>query len=235
VQPNLQHLLCLSSTDGIVLGEPMGSGRYGTVFEASLKGSQWPASLLGRDLVVKVLKSETVDEVGSKRRRDCIFDEFIFGSLRHPSLVGCLAFTQLPPFWALFERCNRGSLWDALKGRSWGGEPLLRTVRQHGVSLAIQFLDGVNHLHERGMVHCDLHKNNVLLHEEAGRLSIKIADFGLCGTLSDGSSHRVVRHKDREHYRDRHPHVAPELVARQPYSAASDILIYGQLDTYFRK
>jgi hypothetical protein len=90
-QQNLQHLLCLSNTDGIVLGEPMGSGRYGTVFEALLKGSHWPASLLGRDLVVKVLKSETVDEVGSKRRRDRIFDEFIFGSLRHCSLVGAVS------------------------------------------------------------------------------------------------------------------------------------------------
>jgi serine/threonine protein kinase len=120
-------------------------------------------------------------------------------------------------------------LWDALKERSRGSQPLLGAVRQHGEFLAIQFLDGVNYLYEQGLVHCDLHKNNVLLHEKAGRLSIKIVDFGLCRTLSDGSSHRVVRHKDREQYMDRFFHVAPELVAGQPYSTASDMWTVGYI------
>ncbi|GAQ83559.1 Protein kinase-like domain containing protein [Klebsormidium nitens] len=112
----LPQLLCLKDRTGIVLGDMLGGGSFGTVYEASLKGSQWPAWLLELDLVVKVVRDNASGNGGGGVSRGRVFDEFVLGSVRHPSLVSCLGFTQSSPFWALFERCDCGSLWKALKG-----------------------------------------------------------------------------------------------------------------------
>ncbi|GAQ91612.1 Protein kinase-like domain containing protein [Klebsormidium nitens] len=111
-QHEVPQILLLPDRTGIRFGEMLGSGSFGAVYEASLEGNHWPNWLLEKSVVVKVLHSSATG--GRIDRRS--YDEFILGSVRHPSLVGCLGFTQSLPVCALFERCNRGSLWEVLQG-----------------------------------------------------------------------------------------------------------------------
>lgn len=222
----LPQILVLPNQNGITRGRMLGSGTFGEVYEASLEGEHWPTWLREKSLMVKVLQEGF--GIGCRPDRGRIFDEFILGSFRHPSLVGCLGFTQSPPFCALFERCNLGSLWDALKGSRADQAPLVEAIRLNGVHLVIQLAEGIGHLHNQELVHCDLHKRNVLLHsDEDNILQLRIADFGLCSRIHDRRSHRLIRLQERDQYRRRHPFVAPELVLGGDYSKASDMWAVG--------
>lgn len=175
-----------------------------------------PHWLLEKKLVVKVLEDEP--RKGSRLDRGRTYEEFILGSVRRPSLVGCLGFTQSPPFHALFERCNRGSLSDALNGsdRSKEKAVLLEAIRTDDVRLVVQLAEGLAYLHGRGLLHCDLHTKNVLLHsDEDNVLALRVADFGLCSRVSDRRGHKVVRLQERDKYRKQYPFVAPETDERR--------------------
>jgi serine/threonine protein kinase len=138
-QDKLQQLLCLKVTRGINLGKRLGDGRYGSVFEATLEEDHWPMSLLETKLVVKVPKDDFINGQGGRPSRSRIYEEFILGSISHPSIVSCLAFLQSPPFWALFERCNRGTLWDALRGTKIppSTRNMRERIREEGVTLVL--------------------------------------------------------------------------------------------------
>jgi serine/threonine protein kinase len=48
--------------------------------------------------------------------------------------------------------------------------------------------DGVHHLHELNLVHCDLKPRNILIAENAGTAVAKVVDFGLARHMQGGSS-----------------------------------------------
>ncbi|CAI2173638.1 5373_t:CDS:2 [Funneliformis geosporum] len=50
--------------------------------------------------------------------------------------------------------------------------------------LALQLANAVACLHNEGVIHCDLHAQNVLVHQN----NIKLADFGLSRKITDASS-----------------------------------------------
>ncbi|GBC06524.1 hypothetical protein RclHR1_00690014 [Rhizophagus clarus] len=52
------------------------------------------------------------------------------------------------------------------------------------LKLALQLTNAVSFLHERDIIHRDLHANNVLIHQK----SIKLADFGLSKKIAEASS-----------------------------------------------
>lgn len=227
-QHEIPQILLLPNANGIIRGRMLGSGTFGDVFEASLEGDHWPEWLRGLSLVVKVLQVHP--SVGGRADRNRVYDEFILGCVRHPSLVGCLAFTQSPPFFALFERCNRGSLWDVFRGkRNSEDAGLLEAVRRNGIGLVVQLGQGVAHLHAQNLLHCDLHQKNVLFHHEQELLQLRVADFGLCSRLSDLRSHRLVRLQERGKYRKNRPFIAPELLLGGEFSKASDMWAVGPI------
>lgn len=223
-----QQLWSLNSTENIKLGERLGQGVYGEVFEATLEGPGWPPALLGVDLVAKVFKDDVERVRMRAATRAQIYEEFMVGALQHPSLVTCLAFTRMSPFVALFERCNMGSLQDALRDtRGSEGGALADRIRQNSVILIVQLLEGVSFLHKNHITHNDLHTGNVLLHKTADKLELRVADFGYWSNAREGRFAEVVPIRKREVFTARHPHVAPELLSGGQYSKASDIWAVG--------
>ncbi|MCU0754114.1 MAG: serine/threonine protein kinase [Xanthomonadales bacterium] len=65
------------------------------------------------------------------------------------------------------------------------GQPLNRFVRDHALGikslmgLFIEICRGVQHAHQRGLIHRDLKPLNILVHREDGRPVPKIIDFGI--------------------------------------------------------
>lgn len=150
----------------------------------------------------------------------------VLGSVSHPNLVKCLGFTQSAPFWALDERCNRGSLHEAVRRESKPGS-LIQRIRERGLEAVVQLLEGISALHGDGVVHCDLHSKNILFHEEAPQITLRIADFGLATRLSHRKCHATIPFRDRELYGRLYPYLAPELLAGDTYSVAADMWAVG--------
>lgn len=196
-----------------------------------MEGTSFPATLLEKDIVVKIFKADFDAGRGNRSARAQILDELVLSCNKHHSLLPCLGFTQSPPFWALFEECNRGSLRDALRGALApdGRTRIIDVVRDQGIPLVVEFADGMAHLHAKGVLHCDLHGGNVLLHEVDGRLSIRITDFGLSCRMLDQRCAPGVALRERDRFRKRFPQVAPESVAGYLYTKATDMWSVGYI------
>ncbi|RHZ67570.1 hypothetical protein Glove_300g23 [Diversispora epigaea] len=81
------------------------------------------------------------------------------------------------------------------------------------------FLAGLNVIHDKGYIHCDLHPGNLMITEAFDNLKfIRLGDLGFCrpkdGITSSGG-YGVL------------PYIAPEILNQNPYTQASDIYSVG--------
>ena len=76
--------------------------------------------------------------------------------------------------------------------------------------------DALDHMHQRGYLHCDLKSNNVLVAQNKGFL----IDFGKVCEIS--------RPKAKK-YKEVYKHIAPEVLTGFPVSPASDIYSLGRV------
>ncbi|MEM7203591.1 MAG: serine/threonine-protein kinase, partial [Planctomycetota bacterium] len=77
-----------------------------------------------------------------------------------------------------------------------GGVPLTRFCAEHELSvqdrveLVVQVCEGVQHAHQRGVLHRDLKPGNILATMSHGRPRVKIIDFGLARTMGEDDGRR---------------------------------------------
>lgn len=126
--------------------------------------------------------------------------------------------------WILQEHCDRGTLADAVE-RGWMrtspsiySPPDMLTV----YSTLKDIADGMAHVHDQGLIHCDLNGRNVLLSSSASdrrKFVAKVADFGLArvcnGELVEPGLFGTVTH------------IPPEQVRDQKLSRAGDVWAFG--------
>lgn len=110
--------------------------------------------------------------------------------------------------------CNMGTLdsvHSTLPFGAWGAIALQ------------QLIEGLDALRQQDIVHCDLKRSNILIHQPAeGSLQFRIADFNAAHQLVYGS----VRPK-RQHFTL--IYAAPEVAAGVPFSQAADFWSLGIL------
>lgn len=101
---------------------------------------------------------------------------------------------------ALLEHPNVATMYDA--GATPGGRPYFvmefvdgieidafcsqhqLTIRQR-IELFIQVLAGLEHAHQKGIIHCDIKPGNIVVSRETKQPVAKIIDFGISKSLSD--------------------------------------------------
>jgi len=144
--------------------QELGRGGMGVVYLAHNK-------LMGRDEVLKVMGQHIMERPG-------VFDRFLreiraVATLRHPNIV--MAYHA-------FRLGN--SMVFAMEYVE--GLDLARMVKAKGplqVAYACNFVcqaaRGLQHAHEKGMVHRDIKPGNMMLSPKGDRATIKILDFGL--------------------------------------------------------
>ena len=103
----------------------------------------------------------------------CIRDS-ICGLVDSFSVSGCLHI--------VLEFCGGGDLFDYLA--SLPGRVL--EDAEAGPCMA-QLLSAISFLHERGVVHCDVKPENILLETSEACTRLKLADFGLARICASGS------------------------------------------------
>lgn len=95
------------------------------------------------------------------------------------------------------------------------------------LSISADVVEGMAYLHSKGIMHGDLKTSNILLKtvtvEGVQRVCAKIADFGTSVLMVRGQT------EINNFFAGTPAFMAPEVLARQPVSKASDVYSFGIL------
>lgn len=186
-----------------VLVAPIGSGTTGQVWRGERRGDRMAVA-------VKLLRPELSSEPEALAR--FLRERTTLVGLTHPNLVSVLDMVA--------EGTTLGIVMDLSTGKDLrkilgarGRIPPAEALRLVG-----QIADGVQAMHDAGLVHRDLKPENVLV--EAGPRA-RVTDFGLARALSGTVLTRTEQLVGTADY------LAPELVAGRPLTPAADVYSLG--------
>lgn len=136
-------------------------------------------------------------------------------SLQHENIVTCYALEQTSTGrYLVLDYCEGGTLRGLM----------IEDGRLHPVQslkLVAQILAGLAHAHQRGIVHCDIKPENILLNVTADGWTARISDFGIARLSQEMAS-------DNFSNTGSPAYMAPERFYGQ-YSPASDLYAVGIL------
>ncbi|MDX2232307.1 MAG: serine/threonine-protein kinase [Leptolyngbyaceae cyanobacterium bins.349] len=136
-------------------------------------------------------------------------------SLQHENIVTCHAMEQTATGrYLVMDYCEAGTLRGLL-------EEDVRLHPVHGLHLIVQILAGLEHAHQREIVHCDIKPENILLTANAQGWTARISDFGIARLSQEIA-------KDEFSNTGSPAYMAPERFYGQ-YSIASDLYAVGIL------
>lgn len=186
---------------GYVLGEPIGSGAFSTVWRAR-------QSSLDRDVAIKEIRPELADRPSFIRRFET--EAQLVARLEHPNAVPVHDYWREPGAAYVVMRLLRGgSLVDRLERGPLPAVELMRLAEQVGGALQLA--------HELGIVHRDVKPGNILLDEAGNYL---LTDFGIAALLdADDIAGPASRGSPR--------YAAPEQLRGDPATPAVDVFGLG--------
>jgi serine/threonine protein kinase len=130
-------------------------------------------TLLERDVAIKVLGSAAASAIGS--RQEFLREARAAAALSHPNIVGVYdAGVHGAERYIVMEYVAGGSLFESIQQEA----PL---PPGQAVRLTAELADALDYGHRRGLVHCDVKPQNVLL-DDAGRP--KLVDFGISRSIA---------------------------------------------------
>ncbi|XP_044585309.1 kinase suppressor of Ras 2 [Cotesia glomerata] len=202
--------------DELKIGEPLGTGRFGTVYRGNWHG----------DVAIKMLNMDQYSD-NNKTLEAFKLEVATFRKTRHENLILFMGACMKPPDLAIVTSMSKGmTLFTHIHLRKDKFNMNKTTV------IAQQISQGMGYLHARGIVHKDLKSKNIFL--ETGK--VVITDFGLFSVtklcygnrISDGLSippgwlcylsPEIVRRLRPQHTRDQE-----ELA----FTEASDVYAFG--------
>src|SRR2546430_1939415 len=108
----------------------------------------------------------------------------------------------------VLEYAENGGLRNYLDQNNLNWENKIRNI--HYIAL------GLNEIHKKGLIHCDLHIGNILMNNN----STCITDMGLCKPANYDASDKTKVYGVINY-------MAPELLRGQNYTEATDIYSFG--------
>jgi serine/threonine protein kinase len=195
----------------------VGQGQFGRVFCATIRESTGKNSRpVGQLVALKELSHQQAPT--SEFLRELWF----LITLQHPNIVACLALEHTATGrYLVMDYCEGGTLRSLLKQNS-----PLRLLE--GLQLVIGVLSGLEYAHRRGVVHCDIKPENILLTLGPRGWLPRLSDFGIARRLPEIGTTRL------------HQEISPDATVGSPaymaperfyglYSPMSDVYAVGIL------
>lgn len=134
---------------------------------------------------------------------------------------------QLQELWIIQEYCDLGSLQKSINNERFRNH--VGEAEIYNILLTLQDIaKGLEYLHSKGVIHCDLNCNNVLLRSkehtpfDTRKFFAKLCDFGMITFFSNWSgSYKSVDAMGTI------THMAPEMIQHGHQSTACDIYAFG--------
>lgn len=179
----------------------IGQGQFGQVFCAIHRQT-------GRLVALKNLEQERFPT--NKFLRELRF----LLSLQHPNIVTCQALEHTSTGrYLVMDYCEGGTLRNLMPEES-------RLSLPYSLKIVADVLAGLEHAHNRGIIHCDIKPENILMHVQSNSWMARISDFGIARLMQE----MVFQEGDT----GSPAYMAPERFYGR-YSAASDLYSVGIL------
>ncbi|CAG9120167.1 unnamed protein product [Plutella xylostella] len=195
--------------EGYVVTEKLGSGSYSTVYKAYTKvGARSVVAIKCVDKSRLKHSSSAVDNLITEIR--------LLKTLQHPHIVQMKEFSwDDRNIYIITEYCSGGDLSKYI--HKYG-----RVPERQVLYFLQQLVSALRFLRSHNVVHMDLKPHNLLLHEgSAGRVTLKVADFGFAQYMASETLQAGIRGSPL--------YMAPEMLAEgATYDAAVDLWSLGK-------
>lgn len=194
--------------------EPIVSNDYDHIkpFYASTYGKSrlFTATANGRKVIIKALKAEYAQD--AQARKDLKKEYELTSELDHKFIRKALGFETI-------QGLGDCIILEYIDGKSLAEHVRVGTLNEKQIkNILIDLCDGLNYMHQRMIVHCDLKPENIIV--SANDYRAKIIDIGLPET--EYKTDRELLIKENEF-------IAPELIKGEECDPRSDVYSLGKI------
>jgi len=141
----------------------------------------------------------------------------IWSRLSYPNIVRFLGVTK--DLWLVMEYMEFGTLTSVITSMYEDeNKAKLKLTMTEIIQLMTEAACGLDFIHSRGIVHCDISPNNIMITGSTSHPEAKIADFGI--------SHKAGVSRDRKGA-GTPPYSAPEVLSGEGHTTKSDVYSFG--------
>jgi serine/threonine-protein kinase len=166
---------------------------------------------LYRDVAIKTIRP---DQMGEGATQDLLQESWVTGLLEHPNIVPihALGVDEHGAPMLVMKRIE-GSSWESVLA---GHKPLAsaftggRDRLEDHLQILIQVCNAVQLAHSKGIIHCDLKPENIMLGEFG---EVYLLDWGIAVSLIDDGTGRLPLAKKVDVTRGTPAYIAPELAS----------------------
>ncbi|HWP96217.1 MAG TPA: PASTA domain-containing protein [Syntrophomonadaceae bacterium] len=166
--------------------------------------------MLDRIVAVKILKDEYSNDLGFVQKFKT--ESLAAAQLSHPNIVNIFDVGQQDDtYYIVMEYIQGQTLKEIINQEA----PL---PLEQAITIAAMICDGLQHAHERGIIHRDIKPNNIIITEGG---IVKVADFGIAKAISKKTITYGGNIVGSVHY------ISPEQARGEPVTRTTDIYSVG--------